>query len=167
MRTSTITVRGVPQATLKALKARASAHHRSLNGEVLALLEEAAAHADGAGAPRVREAAAGRYRARAAPDPAAPGGVALEVLAEVCRRHHIRRLAVFGSQARGDARPDSDVDVAVDFEPGKTPGLAIIRVAEALRAAFGNRRVDLVTRRGLSPRLRERLRAAERVLYES
>lgn len=161
-----MTVRGVPHATLKALKALAEAHHRSLNGEVLAILERAAA-ADGAHVSRVREPAAAGYGGPSAPVPALPGGADMAVLAAVCRRHHIRRLAVFGSQVRGDAGPDSDVDVAVDFEPGMTPGLAIVRVAEALRPAFGNRRVDLVTRRGLSPRLRERLRAAERVLYES
>jgi hypothetical protein len=83
----------------------------------------------------------------------------------VCRRHHIRWLAVFGSHARGDARPESDVDVVVDFEPGMTPGLGIVRVAEALRSVFGGRRVDLVTHRGLSPRLRGRVLATALVLY--
>ena len=45
-------------------------------------------------------------------------------VAEFCRRHHIRKLAVFGSALHGDARPDSDLDVLVEFEPGHVPGLA-------------------------------------------
>ena len=43
--------------------------------------------------------------------------------AELCQRHHIRRLALFGSQARGEQRPDSDVDLLVEFAPGYVPGL--------------------------------------------
>jgi predicted nucleotidyltransferase len=44
-------------------------------------------------------------------------------IAEFCQRHHIRKLAVFGSALHGDARPDSDLDVLVGFEPGHVPGL--------------------------------------------
>jgi predicted nucleotidyltransferase len=80
-------------------------------------------------------------------------------LAEVCRRHHLRRLAVFGSRATGGARPDSDVDVVVEFEPGMTPGFGILGVAEALRPALGGNPVDLVTWRGLRSPLRERVQA--------
>jgi predicted nucleotidyltransferase len=72
---------------------------------------------------------------------------------------------VFGSHARRDARPDSDVDVVVDFAPGATPGLGIVRVADALRPVLGGRRVDLVTRRGLAPRLREQILSGARTLY--
>ena len=46
-----------------------------------------------------------------------------KVIAAFCRRHHIRRLAVFGSALRDDFRPDSDVDLLVEFEPEHTPGL--------------------------------------------
>jgi uncharacterized protein len=45
-------------------------------------------------------------------------------LADFCRRHHIRKLAFFGSVLRDDFRPDSDVDVLIEFEPGHTLGLA-------------------------------------------
>ena len=45
------------------------------------------------------------------------------VIAAFCRRHHIRKLAVFGSALRDDFRPDSDVDLLVEFEPEHTPGL--------------------------------------------
>jgi predicted nucleotidyltransferase len=47
----------------------------------------------------------------------------MERIAEICRRNHIRRLALFGSILTDDFRPDSDVDRLVEFEPDKTPGL--------------------------------------------
>ena len=50
-----------------------------------------------------------------------------EEIAEFCRRNHIRRLALFGSVLRDDFRPDSDVDVLVEFEPGTKVGF--IRLA--------------------------------------
>ena len=46
-----------------------------------------------------------------------------EGLSDFCLRNHIRKLAIFGSALRPDFRPDSDVDVLVEFEPGHTPGL--------------------------------------------
>ncbi|MGO9021092.1 MAG: nucleotidyltransferase family protein [Syntrophobacteraceae bacterium] len=46
-----------------------------------------------------------------------------ETIAHLCLRHHIRRLSLFGSMLRGEGRPDSDVDLLVEFEPGKEPGL--------------------------------------------
>jgi predicted nucleotidyltransferase len=45
-------------------------------------------------------------------------------IADFCRRHYIRKLAVFGSVLHGDARPDSDLDALVEFDPGHVPGLA-------------------------------------------
>lgn len=167
MRKRTVTIRGVPDATLKALRARGAANHRSLNGELLVLLEGVAAGSSDPKPTRVGESAAGPYSSTTPPElaTALSEAVDLEALAAVCRRHHIRWLAVFGSHARGDARPDSDVDVVVDFEPRMTPGLGIVGVTEALRPVFGGRRVDLVTRRGLSPRLRDRVLAAALVLY--
>ncbi len=70
-----------------------------------------------------------------------------ERIAEFCRRHHIRRLAFFGSVLRDDFTPDSDVDVLVEFEPGKTPGLAFFRMQDELSEILG-RRVDLNTPNG-------------------
>ena len=83
-------------------------------------------------------------------------------LAEFCRRNHIRVLSLFGSILREDFRPDSDVDVLVEFELGHTPGLALIRMEDELSALLGGRKVDLVLRDALLPRLRERvLKTAE------
>ena len=54
-----------------------------------------------------------------------------------CRRHHICKLALFGSVLRDDFGPDSDVDVLVEFEPGHVPGLAFFNsVAERLTSRF-------------------------------
>ncbi|HET9984515.1 MAG TPA: nucleotidyltransferase family protein [Longimicrobiales bacterium] len=69
-------------------------------------------------------------------------------LADFCRRHHIRRLALFGSVLREDFGPESDVDVLVEFEPGHTPGLAFIDVQDGLSTLFG-RPVDLLTFRSV------------------
>lgn len=71
-----------------------------------------------------------------------------------CRRHHIRRLRLFGSVLRDDFRPESDVDVLVEFEPGFTPGLAFFGMEEDLSGILG-RKVDLNTAAFLSPYFRE------------
>ena len=67
-----------------------------------------------------------------------------ERIAAFCRENHIRRFAWFGSVLRDDFRPESDVDVLVEFEPGRTPGLAFFRMQEELSEIVG-RRVDLNT----------------------
>ena len=66
-----------------------------------------------------------------------------------CRANSIRRLALFGSVLRGDFRPDSDVDVLVEFQPGVRVGLALIRMQDELSAILG-RAVDLNTSGSLS-----------------
>lgn len=88
-------------------------------------------------------------------------------LAELCRRHHIRRLSLFGSVLREDFRPDSDVDVLVEFEEGKTPGFGIIGIQDELSILFGGRRADLVTQRGLNRHLREPILASAQVMFEA
>ena len=89
-----------------------------------------------------------------------------EALRAFCRRHHIHRLALFGSVPRGEARLDSDLDVLVEFEPGHVPGLAFITIQDQLSALFGGRPVDLVTPKFLNPRIRDRVLAEAEVLYE-
>src|SRR5437762_2873306 len=86
-------------------------------------------------------------------------------LADFCQRHHIRRLSVFGSALRDDFRPDSDVDVLVEFQPGRTPGWEIIDLEEELGTLFGGRRIDLVNPKYLSPRLRDRILSSAVVQY--
>jgi len=67
-----------------------------------------------------------------------------ERLAALCRHYHVAKLELFGSRAKGTARPDSDVDLLVTFT-GRTPGLAFVSMAEELEAIFGCH-VDLLTR---------------------
>lgn len=86
-------------------------------------------------------------------------------VAEFCQRHHIQRLAFFGSVLREDFRPDSDVDVLVEFEPGHVPGLALIRMQDELSALLGGRQVDLVTPKFLNHRIRDQVLSEMEVQY--
>jgi predicted nucleotidyltransferase len=83
---------------------------------------------------------------------------------DFCRRHHIRRLALFGSVLRDDFRPDSDVDVIVEFESGHAPGLDFFAMQEELSGIFG-RSVDLNTPGFLSSHFRDRVLADAEVQY--
>ena len=86
-------------------------------------------------------------------------------LAALCRRHHIAKLSLFGSVLTGEFGPDSDVDVLVEFEPGRTPGLAITDFEDELSALFGGRRVDVVTERSLHRLIRDRVLASAVVQF--
>ena len=66
-------------------------------------------------------------------------------VAEFCRANGIARLAIFGSALRDDFDPESDIDVLVEFEPGRTPGLGFVSMAAELSELFG-RHVDVLTR---------------------
>lgn len=88
-----------------------------------------------------------------------------DVLESFCRRHHIRKLSIFGSALRSDFGPESDVDVLVEFEPNQTPGLAFFEVQEELSQLFG-RKVDLSTPDFLSRYFRHRVLEDARVQYE-
>jgi predicted nucleotidyltransferase len=83
---------------------------------------------------------------------------------DFCRRHHIRKLAFFGSILREDFRPDSDVDILVEFEPGYTPGLAFFAMEDELSQILG-RKVDLNTPRWLSEHFRGEVEAEAQVQY--
>jgi uncharacterized protein len=87
-------------------------------------------------------------------------------IAVFCRRHHIRKLALFGSVLRDDFRPDSDIDVLVEFEPGHIPGLIRLAGMELeLSELFGGRKVDMNTPMCLSPYFRDEVLAEAEVLY--
>lgn len=87
-------------------------------------------------------------------------------IATFCHEHHIRKLALFGSVLREDFRPESDVDVLVEFEPGHTPGLAFFALQEKLSGLAG-RRVDLNTLECLSPYFRADVAREALVLYDA
>ena len=86
-------------------------------------------------------------------------------LAEFCRKHHVRKLAFFGSVLREDFRPDSDIDTLVEFEPDHVPGLAFFAMEAELAELLG-RRVDLNTLQFLSPYFRANVEAEAEVQYE-
>jgi hypothetical protein len=92
--------------------------------------------------------------------------IPLEQVALFCRRHHIRRLALFGSVLRDDFRPDSDVDVLVEFREGHTPGLDFFGMEIELSELLGHK-VDLQTPGFLSPYFRDRVLAEAEVLYDA
>ena len=85
-------------------------------------------------------------------------------LEQFCRDHHIRRLALFGSVLRDDFRADSDVDILVEFEAGRTPGYQFWVIEEELTEMFG-RKVDLNTPQDLSIYFRQQVQAEAQVLY--
>jgi len=86
-------------------------------------------------------------------------------LADLCRRFGVARLEVFGSSARGDFRPDSDVDLLVEFEPGLRVGfLHLTGLQLELQSLLGVP-VDLVPRGGLKARIREEVLKEARELY--
>jgi predicted nucleotidyltransferase len=87
-------------------------------------------------------------------------------LATLCRRRGIRRLSLFGSSLKGTARPDSDIDLFVEFEPGATPGLLGLATIEAeLSNLLGGRRVDLRTAQELSRYFRDEVVRTAQVQY--
>ena len=85
-------------------------------------------------------------------------------IADFCRRHHIRRLALFGSILREDFSPASDVDVLVEFHPGQTPGWEFFDLESELSQILG-RKVDLNTPGFLSRRFRDAVRASAKDIY--
>jgi len=101
---------------------------------------------------------------RAAAKQSQPFSIPKDRLAEYCRRHHIKRLALFGSVLRDDFRPDSDIDVLVEFEPDHIPGFAIVDMENELSQLVG-RKVDLRTPNDLSRYFREQVVREARVEY--
>ena len=89
-----------------------------------------------------------------------------ERLAEFCRAHGITRLAVFGSALRGDFGPDSDVDILVEFQPERIPGLlGMARLERELSALLGGVKVDLRTPEDLSRYFRKQVVEEAEVQY--
>ena len=90
-----------------------------------------------------------------------------DALAAFCRKHGIIRLSVFGSALRADFKPESDVDVLVDFDPESVPGLLGIADMELeLSDLFEGRRVDLRTPEDLSQYFRQEVLDTAEVQYD-
>ena len=87
-----------------------------------------------------------------------------ENIADFCRRNYISKLALFGSAIRDDFRPESDIDVLIEFEAGRVPGLAFFGMQDELSAMLG-RIVDLHTPRSLSRYFRTQVLKEARTVY--
>jgi uncharacterized protein len=93
-------------------------------------------------------------------------GIDHDRLVALCRQHHVRQLALFGSVLRDDFGPGSDVDVLVEFEPGQVPGfIALHGLEEELRQLMDGHPVDLVTIGALNHRIRDRVLASAEVQF--
>ena len=87
-------------------------------------------------------------------------------LAAFCQEHGIKRLAIFGSALREDFRPESDLDVLVEFKPERIPGLLGLAGMEIeLSELFAGRKVDLRTAEDLSPYFRQKVLDSAEVQY--
>jgi len=96
-------------------------------------------------------------------------GIAIDQsrLERFCKRHHIRKLALFGSVLRPDFQDDSDVDVLVEFEPEHPVGLIRLAAIEQELADLLNRKVDLNTPGFLSKYFRDEVLAEAEVWYDA
>jgi len=91
-----------------------------------------------------------------------------KALASVCRRYGIHRLSLFGSTLKGIDRPESDVDLLVEFEPDAKPSLlTMARIEIELSSLLGGRRVDLRTAQDLSRYFRDEVVRSAELQYEA
>lgn len=86
-------------------------------------------------------------------------------LADLCRGYHVRELSVFGSVARGEMRPDSDIDLLVEFLPNANVGLIEHAGLMLDLERLLGKKVDLVSKNGLKPRIRSSILADARPVY--
>ena len=85
---------------------------------------------------------------------------------QIAKKYNPEEIILFGSHAYGKPHAWSDVDLLVTFEEGKTPGLEIFQLEQALSNIFGGRPVDMVSEKFLNPRMRDGILASAKVLYE-
>ena len=86
-------------------------------------------------------------------------------LATLCRQYHVRELSLFGSAARGEMRPDSDIDLLVEFIPEAKVDLFDYSGLMLDLAKLIGRKVELVSKRGLKPLIRESILKEARLVY--
>ena len=86
-------------------------------------------------------------------------------ISDFCRRNRISRIEAFGSALRDDFRPDSDIDLLVEFEPDAPMDLFEFNGLQIELTELLGRKVDLVPRRALKPLIRDEILATARVIY--
>ena len=99
--------------------------------------------------------------------PALPIPLSPDVISAFCDRHHIRRLALFGSVFRTDFTPTSDVDMLVEFDPAHIPGLIGLGIMQEELAALIGQRVDLLTFKSLHPMIRDTVLREAQIIYDA
>jgi len=90
-----------------------------------------------------------------------------EMLRAFCRKHHIRRLALFGSALRNDFTPQSDIDIIAEFDPGEPVGFIRLGTVEAELSDLLGRPVDLNLKDSLDPAFRARVLSEAEILYDA
>lgn len=96
-----------------------------------------------------------------------PISLSQDRIQEFCQRHHIRWLALFGSILRDDFRPESDLDVLVEFEADHVPGLVGLLQMQGELESLTGRKVDLLTPRFLHRQIRQQVLDQARVIYDA
>lgn len=91
--------------------------------------------------------------------------IPIDKVAPFCRRNHIRKLSLFGSFDRGESRPESDIDLLVEFDPNHAPGLIRLAEMEIELTELLGRKVDLRTPEDLSRYFRSEVMESATVLY--
>ena len=89
----------------------------------------------------------------------------MEEIAALCRRYGAQELSLFGSALRDDFRDDSDIDLLVLFQPDARIGFLEFAALQRELADVPGRDVDLVSKRGLKPVIRDEVLSAARVIY--
>jgi predicted nucleotidyltransferase len=88
-------------------------------------------------------------------------------ISEFCRRNHIRKLSFFGSVLRDDFRPESDIDLLVEFDPDQVPGYFQLSAMERELSGLLGRKVDLRTPGEISDYILDRVLTSSQVWHES
>lgn len=91
--------------------------------------------------------------------------IPMEALDPLCRRYQVKEMSVFGSVARGETRPESDIDILVEFIRGHTMDIFDFEHLECDLSVLFGRRVDLASRRGMSPRIAPHILRDARPIY--
>jgi predicted nucleotidyltransferase len=89
----------------------------------------------------------------------------IKEITALCKRYNVQELALFGSAVKNKLRPGSDIDLLVEFEPDAQVGLITLSRMQRELSSLMHRKVDLVPKGGLKPRLRREILSAAKVLY--
>lgn len=94
-------------------------------------------------------------------------GLPIEEISQLCRKYRVRELALFGSALRDNFTAHSDVDILVEFEPDAQVGFLTLTRLQRELSSLLHRKVDLVPKGGLKPKIRQAVLSSTEVLYEA